>query len=128
MKKDTYWRDVGFYECRNKLTKNWYRFGIINGMNIVSQLIQVADTDYPHFSKSKKGWNLDTMHNWITGNDKKKGPPGLAGPVNITKNKLLMALNMCSKHCKKKTFNVKRVRSSLKKHSRKRNKTRKRVN
>ena len=41
-------------------------------MKIVSQLIQVDDTDFPRFSKNEKGMNLDTMHNWITGNDKKR--------------------------------------------------------
>ena len=108
MVKETYWRDLGFYHCRNKLSKNWYKFGIINGLKIVSQLIQVDDTDFPRFSKNEKGMNLDTIHNWITGNDKKRGPPTLAGPVDISQKQLLMALNMCSRYSKKEKFDVKR--------------------
>lgn len=108
MVKETYWRDLGFYHCRNKLSKNWYKFGIINGLNTVSKLIQVDDTDFPRFSKNEKGMNLDTMHNWITGNDKKRGKPALAGTVDISKEKLLMALKMCSRYSKKEKFDVKR--------------------
>lgn len=135
MVKETYWRSVGFYECRNKLSKNWYKLGIIYGLNIVSQLIQIGDTDFPHFSKSEKGMNLDTMHNWITGNDKKRGPPTLAGPVKISKEQLLIALKLCSRYNKKDKFVVKRktkrsrTPSLLKKERKrgKRNKTRKHV-
>ena len=108
MVKETYWRDLGFYNCRKLLIKNRFKFGIFTGNYIVGKLIQVDDTDYPRFSQNEKGMNLDTMHNWITGNDKKRGAPTFAGPVDISKKQLLMALNMCSRYSKKKNFDMKR--------------------
>lgn len=116
MVKETYWRDPGFDHCSDILNKNKHKFGR-NGSKIANQLVTVSDTDFPIFPKKSRGWNLCEMHNWITGNDKDEGEPTLAGPVDITREQLLIALNLCSKYSVKTTIDYKVRRKPKKAHS-----------
>ena len=88
--KEKRYKTLGFYYCRNKLV-SFYNFFYLFNVNIHG-LIQADDTDFPHFSKSQKGWTLDRIHKWITTENR-----GLAGTVQISKKKLKYMLDLCSK-------------------------------
>ena len=83
------YKSLGFYNNRLKLYLNKLYF-----LNVdLGKLIQADDTDFPHFSKSKKGWTLNKIHKWIT----KENKNGIAGNIEISKEKLKYALELCEK-------------------------------
>ena len=83
------WKDLRFFECREKLWKERKRLG---GGKKVWQLVQADDTDFPRFYPSQKGWTFDKIHSWMT--DKNRS--GLSGVISISKPKLRLALNICA--------------------------------
>ena len=83
------WKDLRFFECREKLWKERKRLG---GAKKVWQLVQADDTDFPRFSPSQKGWTFDKIHSWMI--DKNRS--GLSGVISISKPKLRLALDICA--------------------------------
>ena len=83
------WKDLRFFECREKLWKERKRLG---GAKKVWQLVQADDTDFPRFYPSQKGWTFEKIHSWI--NDKNRS--GLSGVISISKPKLRLALDICA--------------------------------